>query len=443
MRGRVTEQPNLQETTILFTNHLCYCEPFERPVSLVWEKGAMGRRKQWSQPRGSVVRRYTEPVQPGKIRTVQPSLFLGRIVTNRARNRMSELIKYAHVGYPKCMSTWFQKNYFPCVDALYHCGRGGVGGDWLVDDAFRRIVWLDLIRTPSELVDLAACRSHFLSHCERAKDLGKTAIGISQENLTLTRPVNQDMETIAERLRAVCGKECRIILVVREQFSLLRSLYGSWVSEGGLYCSFEEFLFHVFFERDFSAYCTLLYDRVYSRFCRHFDPSNIMVVPFEAFRASPGRFVKAIDSFLEVESRELQFSERVNPSPTPDEIAALRVFNKAKRFNLGGAMLERAFGHAVTDIVYDKRARSFMPESVANTLYRSRQFAMQALHNRKGIIQAVREAGLTPEPEDLSIPQRYVEAFGSALAESNERLMESANVDISCFYATNQGTDKG
>ncbi len=102
-----------------------------------------------------------------------------------------------------------------------------------------------------------------------------------------------DADVIARRLKSVFGAP-RILLIIREQRSMLVSTYKQYVREGGT-ASFESYVtqkpnvrFPVFRLSYFD------YDRLIARYIETFGGKNVLVLPYEMFKADPLKFVGRI-----------------------------------------------------------------------------------------------------------------------------------------------------
>ena len=171
------------------------------------------------------------------------------------------MIRYAHVGLPKCASTWLQCEFFPQHPQLLHLGKNN--GDRIDSDAMRLFLHADVIDTPAYLYDAEAARALFDEAHRRATANDRTrAFGISMEGLTGAVLGRLDLDERARRVVAAMGDETRIVMLVRDPAEWIRSLYATFVREGGLTASFEEWTYHFVYERDVSPYANLLYDRI-------------------------------------------------------------------------------------------------------------------------------------------------------------------------------------
>lgn len=100
------------------------------------------------------------------------------------------------------------------------------------------------------------------------------------------------------RLRAVFP-DARVIIGVREQRSLIRSLYGQYIMDGGIH-SIEEFLGAAVPRPGFRPPCDLErfeFDLTVSTYQEVFGPSNVLVLPFELLLRDRRAYLERIREF--------------------------------------------------------------------------------------------------------------------------------------------------
>jgi hypothetical protein len=216
-----------------------------------------------------------------------------------------------HIGYHKCASSWLQENLF---------GREDTGFGWLGKGAgnpVRQFVDVDPLDFDPDVLQ-AELEPLLESHRSR----GVLPV-VSMERLS-GHPFSggYDCKEIADRLAAVLPA-ARILVVVREQRSILVSTYKQYVRAGGA-APVEQFLdpprsksrrMPAFDPRYFE------YDRLLRHYVRLFGAERVLCVPFEQFVGDGPAFVAAIAGFAgralgDDELRALPIGERSNTAPS-------------------------------------------------------------------------------------------------------------------------------
>ncbi len=208
---------------------------------------------------------------------------------------MFKKIKYIHIGLPKNLSTTLQRDFFSAHKEIMHLGVG--------------------IQTNVDYINpqiASACENHFqysknISYNKVKLDIKKTfdeqfekfykddskkACGISLELLSFTFTPDQiDLENKVKRVFDVFGKESKIVLIVREQFSLIESLYKEAIKIG-YYGTFQEYLEYIYYSRDRNFIFDFQYDYLNDLYSKYFGKENIIILPIEKYRNSKGGLIE-------------------------------------------------------------------------------------------------------------------------------------------------------
>jgi len=301
-----------------------------------------------------------------------------------------------HIGYHKCASSWLQAHLF---------GREDLGLGWLrkgADNPVRQFVDTDALD-----FDPAGLRRELdpLLESRRARDVLPV---ISMERLS-GHPFSggYDCKEIADRLAAVVP-EGRILVVVREQRSMIVSTYKQYVRAGGA-ARVEQFLdpprsksrrVPWFDPRYFE------YDRLLRHYVDLFGAERVLCLPLEQFVADGPGFVGAIGRyvgrpFAEAELAALPFDDRSNRAPS-----AAGVERRRRRNKLGVRSEVNP-----TPVFAPAAFERLSPELLAR--------AVSLSGNRDEFERRLREA---------------VEVFvGDRYAKSNRRTAELSGVDLGSF----------
>lgn len=199
-----------------------------------------------------------------------------------------------HIGYHKTGSTWLQRNLFVNAAQGYCTPWGRL-----------TVIQSDLV-TPNALdFHPDAVRDRLAPRLEQAGREGLVPVITSERLSGSPHSGGFDSAMLARRLQAVFP-EARILIVIREQRSAIRSSYGQYVKEGGA-VSLRRYLrppkqgvarFPAFERSHFR------YDRLIRLYLELFGPERVLALPFEWFRAEPEAFLEAIGAFAGVRATQ-------------------------------------------------------------------------------------------------------------------------------------------
>jgi hypothetical protein len=283
-----------------------------------------------------------------------------------------------HIGYTKTATTWLQHHLF---------GDPATGFGWLETNGdrpgrpdrnspVRRLVSLSSLD-----VDTAALREDFAGLIGSVDAKGLVPL-ISLERLSGS-PFSggHDSAEIAERL-ARLFPEARVLVVIREQGSMIVSTYKQYVKVGGA-VSLERFIdsprtstLHVpWFQLGYFEY-----DRLLRHYLDLFGPERLLVLAYEEFVEDPAAFVAKIARFAELPAEaerleSLPFDRTPKRSLSSAAIAVRRRLNRlAVRTEVNPAPLfeapiaQRAVRWATRDKLVDKLVDAALPRSVHDRL---------------------------------------------------------------------------
>jgi hypothetical protein len=264
-----------------------------------------------------------------------------------------------HIGYHKTATSWLQGHLFKHPESPLR-----TVGKKKVDAPARQI-----IRARPLEFDAAAVRALFEPQLRRISDAGLLPV-VSNERLS-GHPSSggYDSKEIADRLAAVFP-EGRVLIVVREQRSVIHSVYKQYVLAGGP-LSFEQFVEAPVdpgdrvpgFDFRFYEYHHLL-----DHYRDRFGPDSVLVLAYEQFVRDPRGFVRAIGEFAgrqfdDALIEALPYGSMLKRTPSAVVIEATRVGNRVARrsqYNpapfvdspwLSGHLRKLARGRALATIV--------------------------------------------------------------------------------------------
>ena len=194
-----------------------------------------------------------------------------------------------HVGLHKTASTWLQRRLFAA-----ECGCG-YACPWSIDELARLLV------DPHPFVfDADEARASLQEGIVRARGQGHVPVVSCEELSGNPQSGGYSSRLVAKRLAKVLP-EARILLVLREQDSMLRSVYKQYVRMGGA-ASLRQY-FHPtargprvprFRFEHFE------YHHLVSCYQELFGIDRVLVLPMERLAKDPRGFIAAICAFAEV-----------------------------------------------------------------------------------------------------------------------------------------------
>lgn len=211
---------------------------------------------------------------------------------------MHQPVRYIHIGYPKSASTALQTHLFAKHGSLYHLGAGSGGTvASYIDDDMMVDVEVSLRTEKESVYQRSRTIANFERHFVKAKELGKRAVGLSSESLSFTMHHDIDTAQKAVRLQEIFGRDTRIIIVIRNQWDLLKSLYREYVL-GGLHLDYAEFAYSIYYNQARSCLHDLNYTYTIQLYRQLFGDSNVLVVTFEDLQRSPDKVLGLIQQHL-------------------------------------------------------------------------------------------------------------------------------------------------
>ena len=190
-----------------------------------------------------------------------------------------------HIGYPKCLSTWMQKCLFTA--------QTGLG---MATNPFE--LQLELVSVDPLLFDAAKFRASFYSKHREKFSASSTPVCSSENLVGTVSHAGYNAKYNADKLKA-SFPDARVLIVIREQKALLRSLYKTLVAWGMPYSidqlmNPESHWKHMAPSFDPNV---LQFDRLIEYYQSLFSTEQVKVLSYEQFRADPRRFVTDIVEF--------------------------------------------------------------------------------------------------------------------------------------------------
>lgn len=267
--------------------------------------------------------------------------------------------KYIHIGYPKNFSTSLQRDYFSKHPELYHLGIGLNNNLGYRTSAIERAleVYLKTCKEFKYIENKHQIQSAFDSLFQEADDLGYSGVGISAEHLSFA--FSYDGLSAAEKARRLFelfGEDTKIIMIVRNQFDLLKSLFRECVRVG-FPGDFAYFISLLYKYQDRNFVYDFRYDLMYKTYSELFGKDQVKVLFFEDYRGADGNLVmdsensklfSDLNAFLQVSNHPMEFGH-YNEAIPADKILVKSALNAENAHDLGNHLMESAEKHRIKE----------------------------------------------------------------------------------------------
>ncbi|MEJ8569229.1 hypothetical protein [Elongatibacter sediminis] len=324
---------------------------------------------------------------------------------------------YAHIGQPKCASTALQTRFFAVHPELYHLGsgyRGDIGK--YIDRDVARVVESGLRHQKDFLWNAGDARKVMARHSAAAT--GATAIGLSCEFLGFTLGNEIDVTTKARRLRQMLGDDGRIVLVFREQMSLLQSLYTELV-KGGYPGSYRRFLEYTWLFQDRNWCLDFCHDRLLACHAEVFGRDRVIALPYELLQREPGVFLDLLCEGLGIAPFD-EWPTIRNARPPLEELELRRRFNEK---------WPHGFGSPFFNPFHAERLRAWFEDELGVRVPLERALDDAMISRYSAAAQELASRHPTP-PLDLDAPDGITTRLQDLYAASNRALASQVPFDL-------------
>ena len=343
--------------------------------------------------------------------------------------------KYIHIGLPKNLSTTLQRDFFNKHPEIYHLG---IGVDSNVDYINPKIA--------------SACENHFqysrnIAYKKQKKNIkkafeiefskfnknnSKKACGISLELLSFAFTPDQiDIEEKVKRVYEAFGKDTKIILIIRQQFKLIESLYKEAVKIG-YYGTFKEYLEYIYISRDRNFIFDFQYDYLVDLYSEYFGKENVEVLVIENYRDDNGELIfnnnkcaltDRISDILEITKKDFELGHYNKPLSL-SELYSMRNFNSIENHGIGNQAYSTATNfHRLKD--YFKHELNLEIED--SLLYKDAR-----IKNKN--IELARNNYDNSKIITFEYPNKIKEFLIDLFLNSNKRLVKKYNISLPDTY---------
>lgn len=194
-----------------------------------------------------------------------------------------------HIGFHKTGSTWLQKSFLNDPSRGFSHAHA---------EGKRRDIARVLAEPDPLCFDPREARAHFSGYLDALRESEVTPV-ISHEILSgYPSSGGRDRCMIADRLRATFP-EARVLMVIREQRAMIRSMYGQHVKAGGAE-SLRRYITKPMLARGLRPLLSLQYfeyDRLIMYYQALFGPDRVLALPLELLARQPQDFADRIAAF--------------------------------------------------------------------------------------------------------------------------------------------------
>ncbi len=324
-----------------------------------------------------------------------------------------------HIGYPKCMSTSLQLDYFNKHPEIYFLGWGraeNVHG-WITEE-MASIGEVDLRYAKSFVYDEQKTRDYLLSHIEMCeRDESKKLLCFSSESMAFTFHYDIDVVEKARRLHSLFGPECKVLMVIRNQLDLFRSFYFECI-RCGYQGDFNRFIEYHYFHQFRTILTDMYYDRMFDLYARLFGVESVAVVPMELLVREPQEVLKEISLYAGINPLGLEL-KKYNNSDDKRFIEAVRQMNEKYPNNMGSGhfgMTDTEKLRAHWKVTYGDS----VPEE-AETSYSTRTMIYRAA------AEVIKDYVL---PKEAEYSPHWRDVLNSMFAPHNRALAEMTGLDL-------------
>src|SRR5690606_22553644 len=225
----------------------------------------------------------------------------------------------------------------------------------------------------------------------------------------------------AIRLRGLFGPDAVVVIVIREQFSILKSLYLEML-KGGFRGTYRKFLEYTLLYQVRCWALDFCYDKVFETYAGLFKKNNCMLT-LELLKNEPTQCLSRLSNTLGVEDNVTELRSLNQQSETLGYYEQLRRFNERYPHEFGTHFFEpfnmnrmRAYFHNELQLAvpHDRLTDDYMRQPMQQA---ARMFA---------------ERSELPDI-DLKIPNAIEEELVKLYGPSNRRLKQVAGIDVEKF----------
>ncbi|TDX58921.1 hypothetical protein [Orenia marismortui] len=345
----------------------------------------------------------------------------------------NNITKYIHIGMPKNLSSTLQKYFFSKHPEIYHLG---IGIDSLIDyiDEDVNVLFENYLMYSKDFEYIQKedfYKDKISFHLKKAKEKKKKAFGVSLELLSFSfTPDMIDVTQKAKRLYDLFGKHTKIILIIRNQKSIIESMYREFIKIG-YDKSYKEYIEFLFLHQSRSFLYDFFYENLIKLYSSYFGAENIEVFIIEKYRNKDGSLkreggipclIKDISQLLNIKNNNLEIGH-ANPPLTNRELFQKFLLNKRYNHDLSNAIFEGADRHRLYKY-YSHELNFDYPDPFHDVKIKRNLIE----YSKKLAKNDLREIEYYADPKILKEMEKM-------FIESNRRLVKKYNIDLpECYF---------
>jgi len=244
------------------------------------------------------------------------------------------LVRYIHLGYPKAASTALQRGYFGSHNQLLHlgCGNRNKNSYWddhgYISSDINTVMEIDLRYRVQFAYDKKRVKSVFNKYFLKAEENEYIhAVGVSNENICFNWHGGIDTVEKANRLFDIFQNGTKVIIVLREQKSLIESLYKETV-RFGYAGTFEDYLKYIWQYKDRNFFYDFHFTNLISLYEQLFGEQNVITLLFENFTNNQAVFLSFLSNHLGINTQINEVNAKYNRQLSHKELHIKRLLNK-------------------------------------------------------------------------------------------------------------------
>jgi len=337
--------------------------------------------------------------------------------------------KVIHIGFPKNFSTSLQRSFFSKHPNIYHLGIGIDNNLGYINDDIE--VAVECFLKYSKEIQYCEYQNHIkksfqicFSEAEKKTDCSLVSISSEHFSFPFTNDVI-DTSLIAFRLSEIFPEESKILVIIRNQWDLIKSLYRECIRVG--YAQpYNEFVNYLYRFQDRNFLLSLCYDRTLNLYARHFKPSNFGIFLFENYRGdnkqlSTNNLIKDLSTFLQIPYVNLPI-KHYNEALSDSAIIKKRELNRLNKHDLGNILYDGAENHRLNKYY----------SNILNLELEEKDVFKDVITKRKLMKESIDHS--ISHNIDYSIDSKIEKKINKIFKKSNQNLANTYNVNLTSNY---------